>query len=139
MMPPTVLIQRAEMATPELAFAPVDRLALARLVSGDASAAVEHARSLAAALAGPDRDEVRLRVLAKTLASERTLYALLETVLTERVARGDARGVRTANEALRGSVVRLERLAIAHRLEATAGQRPNVVLINNAQNVQVGA
>jgi len=122
-----------------LSLAPLDTLALDRLVSGNADQAIEHARSLAEALTGIDRDGVRLRVLAKALAAERTLQALLEALLAERVRRADVQGVRTLNEALRGSVARLERLALAHRLESHAGSRPSVVLINHADNVRVGA
>jgi hypothetical protein len=116
----------------------IEMLALERLVSGSAEDAIEHARSLAAALAGPDRDEVRLRLLSKSLAHERTLQCLLERVLSDRTARGDREGIRTANEALRGATDRLVRLLAAHRLESTAGQRPLVfVAPGNAVQVNV--
>ncbi len=122
-----------------LSLAPLDALALEKLVAGDATRAVEHARSLAEALVGGDRDGVRLRVLAKALATERTLQALLEAILAERVSGADLQGVRTLNEALRGCVTRLDRLALAHRLESHGGSRPNVILINHAETVRVGA
>ncbi len=139
MTPSADLVQNIRQYPKPVALAPLDTLALDRLVSGDADQAIQHARSLAEALTGIDRDGVRLRVLAKALAAERTLQALLEALLAERVRRADVQGVRTLNEALRGCVARLERLAIAHRLDSHSGSRPSVVLINHAENVRVGA
>jgi hypothetical protein len=118
-------------------FASVEVLALERLVSDDAANAVAYARGLAKALAGPDRTDVRLRVFSKALGTERALQVLLEHVLADRVARGDLHGVKVANEALRGCVVRMERLATAHRLESNVGLRPTL-MIAHADSVHVG-
>lgn len=122
-----------------LQLAPLDTIALERLISDDASAAIEHARGLATALVGSDRDGARLRVVAKALAAERTLQALLTGVLSDQVARGNIKGVRLATEALRGCVARLERLVDAHRRDSLGGHRPNVVLVNHADVIQMGA
>ena len=120
-------------------FAPLETLALRRLVVDNATSAIEHARGLAAALVGPDRDGARLRLLSKALAAERTFQTLLGGVLADQFARGSLKGVRLATEALRGCVGRVERLAEAHRLESLGGQRPNVMLVQHVDSIQMGA
>lgn len=131
------LVQAPHSPVPKVQFGPLEVRALEQIVSGDASAAIEHARGLAEALAGSDRDGVRLRLLSKALAQERALQALLESVLAEQVARGSLRGIHAVNEALRGCVARLERLAVAHRQESLSGQRTPVVMIGHADSVDI--
>jgi hypothetical protein len=114
----------------------LESLALEKIVSGPAEEAIEHARGLAEALTGTDQAGVRLRMLSKALAQERTLQCLLQRVLADRIARGDREGIRTANEALRGVTDRLARLASAHRLESAASHRP-VVFVAPGNAVQV--
>jgi hypothetical protein len=136
---PTVDLVHAQVGdVSEFQLAPLDTLALERLVVGDAALAVEHARGLAEALSGLERDGVRLRMLAKALASERALQALLERILAERIARNDISGVRLVNEALRGCVGRIEKLAAAHRAESLSSHRP-VLVVGHADSVQVGS
>lgn len=121
---------------PRLALAALDKLALERLVTGDATVAIEHARGLAEALAGPGHDEVRLRTLSRAIALARTQQSLLDALLLERLAQRDVVGVELVEKVLRGVSCRLVKLLDAHRLES-AQQRRVAVVVAHADQVNV--
>lgn len=121
---------------PRLALSALDKLALERLVTGDATVAIEHARGLADALAGPGHDEVRLRTLSRSIAVARTQQALLDALLLEQLAKRDVLGVELVDKVLRGVSCRLVKMLEAHRLES-AQQRRVAVVVAHADEVNV--
>jgi hypothetical protein len=133
----TALRQRDETpVAPRIGLSKFDQLGLERLVAGDASAAVEHARVLAEALASPGQDEVRLRTIARGIAVAKTTVDLLEGLLMERLAKRDVDGVVITERVLRSTSARLVRLLEAHRLESSQ-QRRVAVVVTHADAVHV--
>ncbi len=121
---------------PRIGLSSVDRLGLERLVTGDVSAVTEVARGLADALAGPDRDQVRLRTLARAISVARTEQSLLDGMLMERLAKRDIEGVELVTKVLHGVSGRLMKLIDAHRLES-AQQRRVAVVVGHADHVNI--
>lgn len=122
--------------TPRIALSKFDQLGLERLVAGDATAAVEHARALAEALSSPGQDEVRLRTIARGIAVAKTTVDLLEALLMERLAKRDLQGVEITERVLRATSARLVKLLEAHRLESSQ-QRRVAVVVTHADEVHV--
>lgn len=114
----------------------LDRLSLERMVKGDATNVVEHVRSLAEALAGPEGNQVRLRTLARTIAVTRAEQGLLEAMIMERLAERDIQGVELVDKVLKGVAGRLVKLLEAHRLESSQQRRVSVV-VTHADQVNV--
>ena len=134
--------QEQHLATPlpqRIGLAPLDQFALRMLVSDNPATAVEHARGLAEALVGPDRDGARLRVLARGIATCETQRALLEAMLMERLARRDGEGVELVERVLRNLSARVFKLIEAHRQESLVQQRPVLVAVGHADAVNIGA
>lgn len=121
-----------------LEVSPLETLSLEGLVRGDASAVVTFARGLSEALAGPDGDGARRRMLAKALAAERALQVVLEAVLVEQLAKGNTKALGSVNALLDATVRRLERLAAAHRADVQADRRAMIV-VGHADEVNVAA
>jgi hypothetical protein len=123
----------------EVRLAAIETLPLQQLVhSEDVATVIRFAETLAQALAGTDGDQVRRRLLGKLVASERTLFILLESVLASRLAGGNTRELGSLNAALDASARRLERLAAAHRADLQAARRP-VLVVGHADHVNVAA
>jgi hypothetical protein len=94
-----VQAQEKGSSSPPLRLAPLETLALERLVVGDATEVVEHARGIAEALSGDNADAVRRHVLAKALAGERTLQCLLTGILADRLSKKNGKSAAVASSA----------------------------------------
>ena len=124
-------------ARPRVGLGPIDQLALKALVSDNPETAIEHARGLADALAGPDSAGARLRTLARAIAATETQRALLETVLMQRLAKRDGEGVEMIDRVLRSLTVRTARLIEAHRAESQGQHRAVTVAVGHADSVTI--
>lgn len=113
-----------------------DILSATAFVSGDTSKVVEHVRGMAEALCSPARDEVRLRTIARVLATQRARQQLLEALLGKALAARDHDGVELIERILKPVVANVLALLQEHRIETGLGRR-SVVLVNHADNVSV--
>jgi hypothetical protein len=124
----------------QLGFSSFDNAAVTAFAKGDATAVaqlIESTRLLAEALAGPEGDTVRVRMLARIVATARTQQRLLEALLGERLAQRDFEAVDAIEKVLNGVASRLSVMTRHLRAESETRRRP-VVLINNAERVSIG-
>jgi len=124
----------------QLGFSNFDNAAVTAFAKGDATAVaqlIEATRSLAEALAGPEGDTVRVRMLARIVSTARTQQRLLEALLGERLAQRDFEAVDAIEKVLDGLAKRLSMMTKHLRAESEMRRRP-VVLINNAEKVSIG-
>jgi len=129
-------LRRTDETAPRIGLSKFDQLGLERLVSGDPSAAVEHARALAEALSSPGQNEVRLRTIARGIAVAKTTVDLLDALLLERLAKRDVEGVELTERVLRATNSRLVKLLEAHRLESSQ-QRRVAVMVSHADEINI--
>jgi hypothetical protein len=121
-----------------LGLSPYDELAATALVMGDGKAElVEHVRQRADALAGPDRDSVRLRVIARALSIAAESMNLLQSLLGARLAKGDLKGVELMEKTLARVEKRLDLLLTQHREESHQGQKPLSVHVGHVDALTV--
>lgn len=124
----------SEPPTPSLALSGLDVMGLqAFFGNGDANAMadlVEHARGLAEGLAGPSRNDVRIRTLARATAITRIHMSALEKLLGDRLAAHDFVGAKAVERHLKGATDRLVRLLEQHRADSRVAPS-NLLLIDN--------
>lgn len=122
---------------PHVTLSPLDALAV--FAGGDAAGLLEQTRSLAQALSGMDRENVRTRLLSKLASAERTNLAIAQRVLSDALRKRDALGVDVAEKVVRGIHARLLGLLRELRLSSERELRPSVlVAVGHADSVQVG-
>lgn len=98
----------------------------------------DQAESLATALAGLDRNGVRLRLVGKLASVERQNLAFAQRMLSEALRRRDRAGVDLAEKVVRGIHARLLSLLREHRQSCEREQRPAVyVAVGQADRVTV--
>jgi hypothetical protein len=118
-----------------LGLTPLDQAAVITFAGGSGTSdLVEDARQLAEALAGPDGDAARVRLLARATAAARTQERVLEILLGEQVAKRDVEGVELINRTLDGVSRRLVALVKQLAVESSLRKRPTV-FINHADEV----
>jgi hypothetical protein len=114
---------------PRLALSALDQAALLAFGgSADVAEMCEDARLLAAALAGDDGDQARVRLLARATSAARTQQRVLEVVLGDRLAKRDAEGVELVNKTLDAVSRRLVALVKQLAMESSLRKRPTVVI-----------
>lgn len=124
---------------PRVRLAQFEQQAIDGLVEGDATELHAWLRDRATALSGPDRDQVRLRMLSRAVATASAKATLLETLMDERLRAGDERGALLVNRLLDSAVKRLDILVERHRLWDPSRSRTQVVAVQNAGKVIVQA
>ena len=126
-------------SAPRIALTWLDQQAISGLVDGDAEPLLAVVRDSASALAGPDRDQARVRLLARDLASMRARQSLVESGLDESVRVGNDKRALLLDKLLTSCVRRLAMLLAEHRLTCTAETRPQIIAVQNAAQVVVQA
>ncbi len=129
-------------AAPRLALSWVDRLGATAYLAPDAemhAAFVEHTTGLARALYEPGREEARMRMLAKALATARTQVSVLESLLGGLLTKGDFEGAKMITRALDGATRRMMALLAEHRLACNADRRNVTVAVAHADHINVVA
>ena len=116
----------------------VDRLALEGL-SDNTQAASLWAVDSATALAGPDREAARLRLISRAVATERARQVVLEALLDQHLAARDFDAVGAINKVLSSTTKRtLCALLREHVAASNLGQRATV-MVGHADAVHVGS
>ena len=129
-------LTKAEKPKPRLELTWLDRLPIEVLVADDVTNLIEDARLCAAALAGDDRDEARMRVLARLISTTRSQHVLLETKLNQCAVKRDHDGVDILSKALKGAAQRLALLMMEHRISCASGRHTApVVVVGNVARV----
>ncbi|WP_242370677.1 hypothetical protein [Anaeromyxobacter sp. SG26] len=129
--------QQAHPPTPRLGLSRLDQAAVAAFTSGDTGEIVEDTRQLADALAGPDGDPARVRLMARAVAAARTQQRVLEALLGDRLAKRDREGVELVTAVLDGVSRRLAMFTKHLAAESALRRRPTVV-IGRADTVSIG-
>ena len=133
---PDVPLARAE---PRLGLPTLDQLALTSFVTGDAAQlVVEHARSLAEALAGSDGDATRRRTIARSIAVTRSQMDLIDAAIGQALGRGDFEAVKVLTKLADSMTRRLRMLLEEHRIELLERDRPVQMFVAHADTVKVG-
>jgi hypothetical protein len=131
---PDASLARAE---PRLGLPTLDQLALTSFVTGDAAQLVEHARSMAEALAGTDGDAVRQRTVARALAITRCQLDLIDAALGQALGQRDLEAVKVLTKLADSMTRRLRILLDEHRIEL-GRDRPVQMFVAHADTVKVG-
>jgi len=129
-------VERAQVAHDEhvdlvqrVGFAAVDRLPLTGLVDHDnVKSVIAWAGEIATALIGPDRDGARLRLIARSIASERARLAILEAMLDEQVVAKEFGAARELNMLISSTTRRLCALLREHQASCVNGARAAIVV-----------
>jgi hypothetical protein len=123
-----------------VALSSLDKLALDALADPrDLPAIVRWTEDSATALSGVDRNEARVRLISRLVASERSRLLILEALLDERLAARDAAAgtdVERIDRLLHSTTRRLAVLLDQHRSACNAGHRTTVV-VGHANAVHV--
>ena len=129
--------EQAHPSPTRLGLSRLDQAAVAAFTAGDTGEIVEDARQLAAALAGPDGDPARVRLMARAVAAARTQQRVLEALLGDRLAKRDREGVELVTTVLEGVSRRLAMFTRHLAAESALRRRPTVV-IGRADTVSIG-
>jgi hypothetical protein len=127
-----------EPAQPRLALTPLDQLAATAFATGAVEQLLEQVRARAEVLCGPDGPGLRLRLIAKRLASCEAQVELLEMLTGKALAARDFEGLRAVELLLRSFTGRLVLLRREHAEELRQRQRPTVVVRREVVSVQEG-
>ena len=129
--------------SPRVVLTWVDRLAFRNFLKTDEEnyrELVAHVRDSASSLAGPDRNEARMRMLARALASERARAVLVSAKLDECLVARDFEGAAALERVLMGTTRRMTMLMQEHRTACEAEQRRAVtVAVGHAEHVTIRA
>jgi hypothetical protein len=125
--------------TPQLVLSMYDKAAATTFASGAVEGLTGWATDCARSLTGADRNEARLRLLARTIAITAAQQRTLEMMLGTALAKRDERGVDMLNKTLTATSRRLVTLLAEHRLACTLPQRTPVVAVGQAEQVIVRA
>jgi hypothetical protein len=117
----------------------LDRMAAVTFASGAVQELVDWATNSARSLVGPDRNEARMRLLARAIAATRAQMLCLEQLLGQRVNVRDVRGAELVDKILTSTTRRLAALLAEHRAACSAGQRAVVVGVGHAERVTIKA
>jgi len=128
---------RTATRSPRLGLSWLDELATTAFVSGETSQLVSLVRDSAEALAGPDRNEARMRLLARSIAVTRAHESALEQLLGERLAARDERGTNLVNKVLTATTRRLAALLAEHRMACAVEPHRTMVAVGHADRVTV--
>lgn len=118
-------------------FSVVDRLPLEGLIDHDNSKAIiAWAGEIATALVGTDRDGARLRLIARSIASERARLTILEAMLDDQLVAKNFAVVRELNPLISSTTRRLCSLLREHQASCANGARATIV-VGHADQVHV--
>lgn len=128
---------REQIADRRVRLTAIDKLALDALVDPrDVPALTAIVEASATALAGPDRNEARLRLVSRAVASQRARMLVLEGLLDEHLAAGKMSTVAEIDKLLLSTTKRLSLLLAEHRAACSAGHRATVV-VGHADSISV--
>lgn len=117
---------------------PLDRLALTGLASdGDVQAIIGWVTDSATALAGPDREASRLRLISRAVATQRARELVYEAMLDERLLARDFEGATAINKILTETTKRLARLLREHQAACLVGHHDVVVAVAHVDQINV--
>ena len=94
-------------------------------------------RDSAQSLVGPDRNDARLRLLSRAVASTRAQQSLLEGAMAERLAARDFDGVAMLDRVLAGVVKRLVMLLAEHRHHCATDRRSALVAVGSTESLVI--
>lgn len=116
---------------------PLDKLALDALIDPrDVPAVTAMVEDSSTALSGSNRNEARIRLVARALASQRARMLILEGLLDERLAAGKMAAVAAIDKLLLSTTRRVAILLAEHRAACSAGHRATVV-VGHADSISV--
>lgn len=132
-------LERAEEhPAPRLALTPLDQLAATAFATGAVDQLLEQVRARSEVLCGPDGPGLRLRLIAKRLATCEAQVELLEALVGKALAGRDWDGLHAVEQLLRSFTARLMLLRREHAEELRQRQRPTVVVRREVVSVQEG-
>jgi hypothetical protein len=117
--------------TRALGLSEYDRSAITAFVTGEPgeiNKLIADTRQLAEALAGPDGDGARVRLLSRHAAACRTQLRILEELLAQRMAARDFESVAALNRTLDGVAKRMVMAVKLLGVESALRRRPMVTL-----------
>lgn len=120
----------------------LDAVALQRFVDGDESLwtkLVEQVTAVAWSLTGGDRDDARVRLLARAIATERARQIIFTDQLDGHLRRRDEQAVALIERTLLGTTRRLVLLLAEHRRACERLPRRVSISVGTANNVMVAA
>lgn len=138
--PAEVVLSQASASPPRLALSWVDRLGAKAFLAPEedlAGAVLEHTTELARALYETGREEARMRLLAKSLATARTQVSILEKLLGDLLVQRDAEGVKMISRALDGATRRMVALLAEHRQACNSDRRNVTVAVAHVNHINV--
>jgi hypothetical protein len=115
----------------------LDKRAAASFVEGRKDLLEAWAADVAHSLTGPDKDWTRLQLVSRSLAVATAQLRTLEDMLGLALERRDARGVDLVTKCTSAALGRLVRLVAEHRAETAVQQRPAVVAVGQACQVNI--
>ena len=133
--PPTRFTRDGDQA--RLALSWLDKLGAGAFADGDKQELLDLVRDSAESLTGPDRNDARLRLLSRAIASMRAQQSLLEGAMGERLAARDYDGVAMLDRVLAGVVKRLVLLLAEHRHHCATDRRTALVAVGSADNLVI--
>ncbi len=132
-------VQTLAATAPRLAFNAIESRAITELVRDPSGTVITNTRDRATALAGPDRDAVRLRSLARAAAVAEATLQQMNLLLVTAIRTHDLDTAKALSKLVDGANRRYCELAAQLGLEDDGARHHPVLFIAAANAVNVGA